>query len=215
LLIAVAAWAGAVGLLRWHDARTTFEPRLGAPPALALRGLTSGYANVFADVLYLQFVQHFGRCLARRKQVVGAEPWLEQLTRLDPRFEGAYVIGSMALGDAGENEALERLWARAIAHRPGRWDVPYEAGMHLFLFGSRPDEYLRAARLFHLAASLPGAPREAHQMEARMYQVTGQRDLAIAVWRKTLRTSPSAEARAVAARTLGEWGVPLDEPSSR
>jgi tetratricopeptide (TPR) repeat protein len=214
LLVAVGTWVLANGLLRWHDARATFDARLGPPPTVVLNRAVTGFDNLVADALYLQFVQHFGRCLAQRRTVEDAEPWLTEITRLDPRFEGAYVLGSMALGDAGDVQALERLWGRAIAHRPGSWEVAYEAGMHVFLFGSQPAQYLRAAGHFRRAASLPGAPPQAHQMEARMYQVTGQRDLAIALWRKTLRSSPSGEARAVAVRTLREWGVPLDERTS-
>ncbi|MEB3328568.1 MAG: hypothetical protein VKQ33_04990 [Candidatus Sericytochromatia bacterium] len=215
LLVAVGAWALAIGLLRWQDARTPFDARLGTPPTRVLLGVASGFENLLADGLYLQFVQHFGRCLAQRRAIDEAWPWLEHLTRLDPGFEGAYALGSMALGDAGDMPALERLWDRATAHRPRSWGVAYEAGMHLFLFGSGPAQYRRAARHFHQAASLPGAPRQAHEMEARMYQVTGQRELAIALWRQTLRSSPSAEARQVAARTLREWGVPLDGGTSR
>ncbi|MEB3222922.1 MAG: hypothetical protein VKS61_12670 [Candidatus Sericytochromatia bacterium] len=214
LLVGVA-WALALGCLRWHDARATFDARLGPPPTVVLRGLVTGFDNVVADALYLQFVQHFGRCLARRTALRDGLPWLLQITALDPRFEGAYVVGSMALGNAGEIEALEQFWQGALRQWPSRSELAYDAGMHLFLFGDRPDQYLRAAALFHRAAELPGARPECRAMEARMYQVTGRRELAIAIWRATLQTSASKEARAVAARTLRAWGVPPEAPRSR
>lgn len=214
-LAVVAAWGAGLGLLRWHDAHARFEPHLGTPLTAAVRGVLSGYDNLVADGLYLRFIQHFGRCLARREAVGGALPWLRQVTALDPRFEGAYVMGAMALGAAGDVDAVEAIWADALRQWPTRSDLAYEAGMHLFLFGTRPDQYLRAARLFGRAAALPGARPECRAMEARMYQVTGRQGLAVAIWRATYRTSPSAETRAVAARTLARWGVSLDERSSR
>lgn len=215
LLAVLLAWAVGIAALRWHDAHARFEPRLGPPLTAAVQGLLSGFDNLVADALYLQFIQHFGRCLARHEPLRGGLPWLRQIAALDPRFEGAVTMGSMALGHAGEVDALEALWREALQRWPARSDLAYEAGMHLFLFGDRPDQYLRAAKLFHRAAELPGARPECRAMEARMYQVTGRKELAIAIWRATARTSPSAEARAVAVRTLRMWGASLDERSSR
>jgi hypothetical protein len=46
-------------------------------------------------------------------------------------------------------------------------------------------------------------------MQARMYHVTGRRDLILHVWEDTYLNSPSKEARGVAERSLKRLKAPL------
>ncbi|MEB3196916.1 MAG: hypothetical protein VKP62_06890 [Candidatus Sericytochromatia bacterium] len=204
-----ALWGLAWGALQVHARLLDAVPPMSIPLARAVKRVATGFDNVVADGYFLAFIHHFGGSLRERRKVRQAAPVLELITDLDPHFEGAYVLGTLALGDAGQLEAADALWHKAVAANNRRWQLPYQAGMTMFLFGDQPDQYLRAARWFGRAASLPGAPPEARFMEGRMYQVTERRALAIALWRDIYLHDPRPTSRDVAARTLQAWGVPL------
>lgn len=207
--LAVACWAGGIGALsRWerHETQTEY---MSTPPAATARLLAAGYANIAADALYVNFVVYFGKHLRRDKAYHNVKPVLDLITDLDPHFEGAYTLGALALGDNGEVDASEALWNKGVALHPRSWRYAYQAGMNLFLFATKPDQYARAAKLFEHAAAQPGAPKEARYMQARCYDYTSRRDLAIAVWRTTYLSAATAEERAVAQRSLERLGAPL------
>lgn len=211
--LAVACWAGGIGALqRWehHETQTEY---MSTPPAATARLLAAGYSNIAADALYVNFVVYFGKHLRRDKAYHNVKPVLDLITDLDPHFEGAYTLGALALGDNGEVDASEALWNKGVALHPQSWRYAYQAGMNLFLFATQPEQYARAAKLFARAAAIPGAPREAAYMQARCYDYTSRRDLAIAVWRRTYQSAATAEERAVAQRSLERLGAPLPAPS--
>lgn len=213
LALAVACWAGGIGALTRWEAHGSETEYMSTPPAATARFLGAGYLNIAADMLYVNFVVYFGKHLRRDKAYHNVKPALDLITDLDPHFEGAYMLGALALGDNGEVDASAALWDKGVAAHPQSWRYAYEAGMNLFLFATTPAQYDHAAALFRKAAALPGAPPEARYMEARCYDLTSRRDLAITVWRKTYLEATTAEERAVAERTLKRLGVPLPAAS--
>lgn len=212
---ALALFGASIGMLRSYDGSMSKIEYMSIPARVTTHALAAGYENIVADGLYLQFIHYFGKHLRTRQHYYNVYPVVDLATDLDPRFYGAYVMGAMALGDNGQADESEALWNKGVRANPTDWQYAYMAGMSLFLFGNRPDQYLRAADLFRKAAALPGAPKEARFMEARMYDVSQRRDMAIALWKETYLHAPEAEARAVAARTLRKMGVPLPEPGER
>lgn len=209
VLAAVACFGGAIGMLRVHDGLKGGLDYMSVPAVGTTRMLVAGFENMAADGLYLQFVHYFGKHLRDKQKYYNIYPVVALITDLDPHFEGAYVMGAMALGDNGQAEDSEAIWAKGVAHNPTSWSFAYQAGMALFLFGDTPEQYMRAAALFRKAASLPGARPEARFMEARMYDVANRRALAVAVWTDTYLHAPSAEMRGVAERTLKNRHIPL------
>ncbi len=206
---ALAFFAGSIHALNhWQKTRTTIE-YLSVPAPATAQVMAGGYQNLMADVLYLQFVHYFGKHMRWRQKFHNLAPVLDLTTDLDPRFEGAYLMGSLALGDNGQIDAAEVLWQKAVEAMPERWDIAYQAGMSLYLFGDRADQYLRAAKLFHRAGELPGCSPVAKFMEAQMYTRNNRRDLAIKIWQDTYMHSPSAEARGVAKRALEKMKAPI------
>ena len=213
---AVGLFGASLGMLRLYDQSMNKIEYMSVPAAVTTHALAAGYENIVADALYLQFIQYFGKHMRWKQKYYNIYPVLDLATSLDPKFEGAYMMGAMVLGDNGQMDEAETLWNKGIRANPGRWEFCYQAGMNLFLFGNRNDQYLRAAELFRAAAALPGAPPEARYMEARMYQVTSRRETAIAIWKDTYVNSPSVEARVVAERSLKRLGVPLPpRPAAR
>ncbi len=210
---AIGLFGASLGMLRTYDTSMSKIEYLSIPPAVTTHALAAGYENMAADALYLQFIHYFGKHLRAKQKFYNVYPVLDLVTNLDPHFEGAYVMGSMALGDNGQVDEAETLWNKGVRANPGKWQFPYQAGMSLFLFGNRNDQYLRAAELFRAAAALPGAPPEARYMEARMYTVSSRQEMATKIWLDTYLHAPSEEARGVAERTLKRMGVPLPHRS--
>jgi tetratricopeptide (TPR) repeat protein len=209
LALAALCWAGGIGALqRWESFETQTE-YMSVPPATTAKLLSAGFTNIAADALYVNFVVYFGKHLRRDKAYHNVKPVLDLVTDLDPKFVGAYSMGALALGDNGEVDASEALWNKAVAANPGDWKVSYAAGINLFLFATKPEQYARAAELFRLASEQPGCPPVAKFMQARCYDYTGRRDLAIAVWQRNYLQAGTAEERAVAERSLKRLGVPL------
>lgn len=207
-LALVAFAAGHVAARAWREAIGT-RSFLSAPPTVSARASAGAFRNWAADLHFLNFVVYFGRNLRTKERSINLQPVLDLITDLDPRFEAAYVMGAMALGDGGQVDEAEALWAKGLAANPGQWRWPYQAGMNLFLFGNRPEQYLRAASLFAKAAALPGAPASAKYMEGRMYDVSLRKSMAIRLWMDLYLRAPRPEDRAVAARSLARWQVPL------
>ena len=216
LRVAAAAvlFGGSLGALRLYDGKMDKIEYLSIPARVTTHALSAGFENIVADGLYLQFIHYFGKHLRSKQKYHNVYPVLDLVTDLDPQFEGAYVMGAMALGDNGEADAAETLWAKGVRANPAKWQYPYQAGISLFLFGNRHDQYLRAAELLGQAAALPGAPPEARYMEAKMYHDTARGEMAVAIWKDLYLNSPSAEERGVAERTLRKLKVPLPEHSS-
>lgn len=209
LALALGAYAGAYASYRaWRQA-VGQKAYLSIPPTVSARAASVGFRNLAADLHFLNFVVYFGRNLRTHERSANLQPVLELITDLDPGFEAAYLMGGMALGDAGQVDEAEALWAKGVAANPKSWRFAYEAGMNLFLFGSRPEQYLRAAQLFRAAAAIPGAPPTARYMEARMYDVSLRKSVAVRLWQEIYVKAPTREEREVAARSLRRWQVPL------
>lgn len=205
--LALALWAG--GLFAMHAWTQAVPAReaMSTPPSALLRMAGAGFEDLSADVLYLQFVDYFGHHIQYDHHYENMAPAISAIVALDPHFLGAYHLGSLALGDSHQYHKLQTLWDHGIAANPGDWRYPYNAGMDLFLFGHTKADYLNAARYFKQAAADPGATPYAAYMQARMYAVTGQHDLAVQVWLAAYAHAGSPQERAVAARSLQFLGV--------
>jgi hypothetical protein len=206
-LAALALYGAAIGALQGWEKFHPVTEYLSVPPASTARTLGNGYDNMVADGLYLQFINYFGKHLTRDRAYHNLMPVLDTITNLDPRFQGSYHVGALALGDAGRLSELEALVAKSVAAMPGDWQVAYNAGMSVFVFADKPEDYMKAAEYFRRAAALPGAEPKASYMLARAYHVSDRRDLVVKIWLDLFQRAPSREARAVAARSLQRLGV--------
>ena len=207
--LSLGCWLGSLGaLFRW-DGLEGAKEYMSIPPAETVRVLGAGFENISADALYVNFIVYFGKHLRKDKAYYNLAPVLDLITDLDPHFQGAYLMGAMALGDNGDVAASEALWDKGVRLNPDNPDFAYNAGMNLFLFATKPDQYERAGKLFAYCSKLKGAPIVARFMEGRCYDVGQRRDLAIKVWSDTYVHASSAEERAVAERTLKRMGAPI------
>lgn len=215
LLAAIGLYGGAIGAMRGWEAHHGQAEYLSLPPVRTLRVLGAGFDNMLADGLYVQFVNYFGKHIARDRTYHNMFPVLDMVTELDPKFAGAYYMGALALGDGGRMADLQALVAKSVVAMPDDWEVAYDAGMAVFVFAEKPEEYLVAANYFKRAAAHPDAEPKAAFMLARAYHIGDRRDLVIQIWLDLYKRAPTKEAREVAARSLQRLGVALPGESGR
>jgi hypothetical protein len=215
LLAAAALYGAAIGAMRGWEAKHAPTEYLSLPPVKTLRVLGAGFDNMLADGLYLQFVNYFGKHIARDRTYHNMFPVLDMVTDLDPKFAGAYYMGALALGDGGRMADLQALVAKSVAAMPDDWKVAYDAGMAVFVFAEKPEEYMAAASYFKRAAGHPDAEPKAAYMLARSYHISDRRDLVIQIWLDLHKRAPTKEAREVAARSLQRLGVTVPGESGR
>lgn len=215
LLAAVGLYCAAIGAMRGWEANHKETEYLSLPPAKTMRSLGAGYDNMLADGLYLQFVNYFGKHMARDRVYHNMFPVLDMITDLDPKFAGAYHMGALALGDGGRMTDLQALVAKSVAAMPDDWEVAYDAGMAVFVFAEQPQEYMVAASYFKRAAAYPNAEPKAAYMLARSYHISDRRDLVVQIWLDLYKRAPTKEAKVVAARSLQRLGVALPREGGR
>lgn len=215
LLAAIGLYGAAIGAMRGWEAHLTPTEYLSLPAASTMRVLGSGFDNMLANGLYLQFVNYFGKHVARDRVYHNMMPVLNLLTDLDPKFRGSYSFGALALGDAGRMDELQALLDKSLAAMPDDWVVAYDAGMSMFVFAEKPEEYMVAASYFKRASAHPDAEPKAAFMLARAYHVSDRRDLVTQIWLDLFKRAPTKEAKAVAARSLRRMGVSLPGEGER
>lgn len=196
-LLALAGAAGIVGKLR-DPADPVRQGYLSVAPAPAGR-IVAGFNNLVADALYMRFTVYWGYQLRHGRHFQNMYPMLSLITDLDPRFQPAYEMGALALGDCGKPEEAVALLEKGAKHAPDSYWFPYQAGLTLFFFG---DDHLGAARYFEQAASKPNAPPAASYFAARMYAEADRKDLAIKTWQRIYASSKDPSVRQVAKNAL-------------
>jgi tetratricopeptide (TPR) repeat protein len=171
-----------------------------------VRPLTLGRARLAADLAWLQSIQYYGRHRMTDQKYPYAASLFETMTGLDPGFEEAYVFGALVLADrAASPEAAGRLLRRGMAANPESWRLPFEYGFLEFL---REKDSKEAAFFLAHAGRMPGAPRTVARLAAYAAGKTGQRDLAMELWRELLRSSENPEVKRIARRYLRDLGAP-------
>lgn len=187
-----------VALAGWHQAVRPMDEYPTMPPRQLSQIVAGGHKDTMADLLYLNFLTYFGRHI-RDARTHGLMPLLQTITDLDPDFKWAYELGALALGDSGRlEEAVALLDKGARLHPLDAW-YPYQTGLTIFFYS---EAYLRAARYFDAASKLPNAPPEAPYFAARMYANSGQKELAIAIWRHALKTTNDPTTKKLAEKTI-------------
>ncbi|MBK8230245.1 MAG: hypothetical protein IPK72_06595 [Candidatus Eisenbacteria bacterium] len=200
---------------RFEAARGAVQP----PPELALfpngpwvKPATLGRARLVADLVWLKAIQYYGQHRKTDRKYPYIESLFGTLTGLDPRFENAYVLGSLILSeDLGRFDAARALLEQGIAANPESWRLAFELGFLCYMRG--PDQR-EAAELLRLAAGKPGAPDSISRLAAYAAQKSGDRGLAVALWREVYRQNPSEEIRRLAEQYLANLGATGEDPHS-
>ncbi|MEO0074248.1 MAG: hypothetical protein ABIK43_06295 [candidate division WOR-3 bacterium] len=134
------------------------------PSGLLVRQAAIEYQELAADIVWLVAINYYGH----KEETNQRYEWLghifDVLTTLDPRYISAYLYGATVMADAAKepDKALDLLY-RGMRDNPMDWRLPFDAGFITYQQIRRQDPRAAtaaaatAARLFRIAAKLPGS----------------------------------------------------------
>jgi tetratricopeptide (TPR) repeat protein len=170
------------------------------PSGRALELLRLGHAPLAADLAWLRAIQYYGQHRLSDQRYDAAGHLFDVITRLDPRFEEAYVFGALVLAeDVGDAEAADRLLTRGMARCPESWWLRFERGFLRWIHRG----WLEAgARDMERASRLPGAPGWVARLAAGTYERAGDLEAARRIWERLASETTNPRVREIAERAL-------------
>lgn len=181
------------------------EELLYFPSGVFVKQASLGFETAAADAAWLRAIQYYGehRLTDQKYERIGHT--MSVVTDLDPAFESAYVFGAFVLAQelrrTDDGVALLQKGRRA---NPESWRLAFETG---FLHYVCRHDYAAASSCFLQAARLPGHPEYVERFAAFASQRSGNRDLAILLWKRVLATG-NRYMQEVARRELARLGAP-------
>jgi hypothetical protein len=173
-------------------------PEDASTPRIAL-----GFDALVADYRWLQAVQVVGH---EGADLIGGAPaiqrLIEEVVALDPFVDHPYRFASLWLvNDLEQVQAANRILERGIAYHPNDWrDRFYLSFNHFFYLG----DPAAAARELEGAVDLPGAPRYAGRLLARLRSENDGLEAASAYLEELLRQIEDPWKRAEYEKALDE-----------
>jgi len=181
------------------------EELLYFPSGVFVKQASLGYETAAADAAWLRAIQYYGehRLTDQKYERIGQV--VSVVTDLDPAFESAYVFGAFVLAQElrRPDEGLALL-VKGRRANPESWRLAFETG---FLHYVCRHDYAAASSCFVQAARLPGHPDYVERFAAFASQRSGNRDLAILLWKRVLVTG-NRYMQEVARRELARLGAP-------
>ncbi len=170
------------------------------PSGKFITQVSSGYEHVFADFVWLRFVQYYGRHLMTDLEFKYLEHILDILTTLDPQFTVAYTFGALLLvTNVNDPQAAFTLLDKGIRANPLKWHLPYMKG---FIYYVYLQKFSLAGKFFKIAAHLPDAPDGVRRFAAFMYQRAGSVDISLYLWWELYLSTKNVYEQEVAVRNI-------------
>jgi hypothetical protein len=178
------------------------------PPVRFLKGVSLGYEQALADVLWFRTISYFGRHY-RSDRVY---PWLANMcnavTDLDPGAEHVYRFGGLILPwEADFVDDGIALLQKGGRNLPESWELKYILGFSYYFF---KDDLDSAAQFLRAAARLPGAPGHVEQLALLVYAAHAGPNRAIDFLADLDRGGMSAEMSAVIRQRILELTLARD-----
>jgi len=174
------------------------------PSGVFVRQASLGFETAAADAAWLRAIQYYGehRLTDQKYERIGHV--IGVVTDLDPGFESAYVFGAFVLAqELHRPEEGVALLMKGRRANPDSWRLAFETG---FLHYVCRHDYAAASSCFVQASRLPGHPDYVERFAAFSSQRSGNRDLAILLWRRVLATG-NRYMQEVARRELARLGA--------
>ena len=210
---AIVLLAGAVVTLQ------VVHERNGGPPAATsetllylrspdtMRRLALSYDSLLADVYWIRAVQYYGSMrlspqVDKRYELLF--PLLDVTTSLEPRFNMAYLFGSIYLaesppGGPGRPDLAITLLEKGLRAQPEKWEFAQSIG---FVHYWWRQDYEQAASWFSRAATIPNAPIWMAPLAATTLAEGGSRESSRLLWRQIADTAEHEWFRNEARRRL-------------
>jgi hypothetical protein len=196
--IVILLLGGVIGLQAVHERRGGV-PEVDTPDMLyvrspeAMRRLALSYQSLLADVYWIRAVQHYGGTRLSNDPNASYDllyPLLDLTTSLDPRFNVAYLFGSLFLagpppGGPGRPDLAIALLEKGLRAQPEKWEFAQAIG---FVHYWWRQDYPEAAAWFQRAADMPGGPFWLKSMAAVTLAEGGRRDSSRQLWQELSRS---------------------------
>lgn len=131
-----------------------------------------GYADYYADILWLRLVQDIDFCEKGKNKC--SENWaykmLDAITELSPKFRSAYASGALTLSVlVNDVKGSSKIFRKAIKQFPNDWEILYKAAYHFLL--EEKDNTLAAQTLYRSAEN--GGPKWLYSLASRLHKKEG------------------------------------------
>lgn len=138
-------------------------------PPQYMKLFSFGYADYYADILWLRLVQDIDFCEKGKRKC--SENWayqmLHTITDLSPQFRTAYASGSLALSVLVDDiKGASKIFKKAIKAFPNDWQILYIAAYHFLL--EEKNNALAASLLYRAAQN--GAPTWLYSLASKLYK---------------------------------------------
>ena len=184
---------------RTSDDRAQFSEEPLYVSAPTARRLALGFNGLAADWYWMRSLQYVGGKIVAYEEshegridfgslaelnLILLPQLLKVSTALDPQFMAPYEYGAMILPEVDSKEAIALL-EFGIAQNPSTWRLYHHLG---YIYWQRR-EYQKAAQVYGVGATLPGAPSWMTALSARMKGEGGSRDAAREMYRHLYETT--------------------------
>ena len=179
------------------------KPYYFAPPDV-IRHFAFGYNDVYADLLWVRYIQDADYCNFQKGTPVydgktkyqchkgWAFHMVQAITELAPRFKSAYTLSSTIMGVLmGDKEGTRIIVDKAVKMFPEDWEVFFHAGNH-YLIELQENEQ---AAEYLLTAAKKGGPVWLYSLAAKIYTKEGQLDVAEQFLKKIIQDNPNSAYR--------------------
>ena len=157
------------------------------PNGTFLKGLSLGYENVLADILWFQTINYFGKHLKSDRSYEWLSHMCDLVTTLSPKSIHVYKFGATMLAwEANDYQKAQLLLDKSIKDNPKDWFLVYVRGFNYMHFLKDPE---KAHADFVKSASLPGAHPIVIGLAARSISEIGSDEVAIETMNQMLATT--------------------------
>ncbi|OGC41187.1 hypothetical protein A2Y85_05115 [candidate division WOR-3 bacterium RBG_13_43_14] len=164
VLLAVMVIILAYDLDLKHDKHKFVNELMYFPSGNALHTISLGFYTLFADIVWLRFIQYYGEHRLTDVKYELMYHILDILTSLDAHFSYAYTLGGLMLThDANDPARAKILLKKGMYANPDDWHYPF---MYAFIHYTFLKEYRTAQVYFRISSLKPGAPDMAKRWAA-------------------------------------------------
>ncbi len=214
IMVAVLLGAGSASLVasqRKIDAirSDAGDELLYLPNEKLLTHFTAGLSSVVADLLWLKTIEYtVGEFHNDDRNFAWLESMCRTVTRLDPRFEGAYRYGGMLMAAIGADDKALDFLNEGCINNPFSEQIPFEiVQVYLLNRWKDPDTSMMATKYLRIVAERSDHPEFYFNWIQRIQQHEDFGTMAIDLWQEVLETSDDEFIREVAKDKLEQQKI--------
>jgi hypothetical protein len=167
------------------------------PSGIALRALSIGFYAPLADLVWLRFIQYYGRHRLTDYKFTYLYHIFDVMTNLDPFFLHAYTLGAFLFThDAKNPEQAKVLLKKGMRANPDEWRLPF---IYAFIHYVFLEKYDVSQTYFLLSSRKPNAPDMPKRWAAyTAYMKKSDLKTSLALWLDIYNNTDNPEEKAIA-----------------